>query len=258
MAGQTAQDLGKILEIIQPACAHPGETMLPPHPIPGTGDLFRASSCNNKLSRVLSFQLRRLSLSARLCSGVFTALLGAGLMSQSVPVHAQQVPTASASSAATAAGTTVNNQNNSQVNTNTFYGFGPGINCPTPTLAVAGFGGSGSGLSSGDLIGAQVSSDNYGGIISFTLPLGGANAEICKEIGRAQVQALQSQVVRATVEARKTQADINLVTAIKCVEILRVASLSGQFGQLCQGVIPRGMGSTATAELQPVRQRFEP
>lgn len=173
------------------------------------------------------------------------------------PVVAQQVPTASASSAATAAGTTVNNQNNSQINTSTFYGFGPGINCPTPTLAIAGFGGSGSGLSSGDLIGAQVSSDNYGGIVSFTMPLGGANAEICKEIGKAQVQALNSQVLRATTEARKTQADINLVTAIKCVEILRVANLTGQFAQLCQGVMPRGLAPTAAA--QPViRQRFEP
>ena len=73
----------------------------------------------------------------------------------------------------------------------------------------------------------------------------------------AQVQALQSQVVRATTESRKTQADINLVTAIKCVEIMRVASLSGQFAQLCQGVMPRGMA--AQPEGQPlVRQRFDP
>jgi hypothetical protein len=178
----------------------------------------------------------------------------AGLASS--PLRAQQVPTASASSAATAAGTTVNNQNNSQINTNAFYGFGPGINCPTPTLSVAGFGGSGSGLSSGDVIGARVSSDNYGGIVTLTLPIGGSKAEICKEIGQAQVQALQSQVIRATTEARKTQADINLVTAIKCVEILRVASLQGQFAQLCQGVIPRGMGDTAVQPM--VRQRFEP
>jgi hypothetical protein len=172
-------------------------------------------------------------------------------------LQAQQVPTASASSAATAAGTTVNNQNNSQINTNAFYGFGPGINCPTPTFSIAGFGGSGSGNSNGDVIGAQVDSDNYGGIVSVTFPIGGANAEICKEIGKAQVQALQSQVVRATTESRKTQADINLVTAIKCVEIMRVASLSGQFAQLCQGVMPRGMA--AQAEAQPVvRQRFNP
>jgi hypothetical protein len=180
---------------------------------------------------------------------VFTGLLAA-------PLRAQQVPTASASSAATAAGTTVNNQNNSQINTNAFYGFGPGINCPTPTFSVAGFGGTGSGLSSGDVIGARVSSDNYGGIIAFTMPIGGANAEICKEIGKAQVQALQSQVIRANTEARKTQADINLVTAIKCVEILRVASLQGQFAQLCQGVLPRVGGAPAVQSM--VRQRFDP
>lgn len=173
------------------------------------------------------------------------------------PVSAQSIPTASASSAATAAGTTVNNQNNSQINTSAFYGFGPGINCPTPTLSIAGFGGSGSGNSNGDVIGAQVDSANYGGIVSVTFPIGGANAEICKEIGMAQVQALQSQVVRATTEARKTQADINLVTAIKCVEIMRVASLTGQFAQLCKGVMPRGMA--AQQEAQPlVRQRFDP
>ena len=93
-------------------------------------------------------------------------------------VLAQSIPTASASSAATAAGTTVNNQNNSQINTNAFYGFGPGINCPTPTFSVAGFGGSGSGNSNGDVIGAQVDSDNYGGIVSMTFPIGGANAEM--------------------------------------------------------------------------------
>mgnify|MGYP002630653753 CR=1 FL=1 len=195
----------------------------------------------------------RLSLSAVLAY-VFLALasaVGRG------PVLAQSIPTASASSAATAAGTTVNNQNNSQINTSAFYGFGPGINCPTPTFSVAGFGGSGSGNSNGDVIGAQVDSDNYGGIVSVTFPIGGANAEICKEIGKAQVQALQSQVVRANTEARKTQADINLVTAIKCVEIMRVASLSGQFAQLCQGVMPRGMAAQAEAQ-PPVRQRFNP
>ena len=195
----------------------------------------------------------RLSLSAVLAY-VFLALasaVGRG------PVLAQSIPTASASSAATAAGTTVNNQNNSQINTSAFYGFGPGINCPTPTFSVAGFGGSGSGNSNGDVIGAQVDSDNYGGIVSVTFPIGGANAESCKEIGKAQVQALQSQVVRANTAARKTQADINLVTAIKCVEIMRVASLSGQFAQLCQGVMPRGMAAQAEAQ-PPVRQRFNP
>ena len=195
----------------------------------------------------------RLSLSAVLAY-VFLALasaVGRG------PVLAQSIPTASASSAATAAGTTVNNQNNSQINTSAFYGFGPCINCPTPTFSVAGFGGSGSGNSNGDVIGAQVDSDNYGGIVSVTFPIGGANAEICKEIGKAQVQALQSQVVRANTEARKTQADINLVTAIKCVEIMRVASLTGQFAQLCQGVMPRGMAAQAEAQ-HPVRQRFNP
>ena len=153
-------------------------------------------------------------------------------------VLAQSSPSATSSSRATSAGTTVNNQNNSQINTSSFYGFGPGINCPTPTLSVAGFGGSGSGLSDGDVIGARVNSDNYGGVVTVTFPIGGANHDICKKIGQAQVSALESQVARAQAEARKTQADINLVTALKCVELLKFATLSGQFAQICSGVNP--------------------
>lgn len=157
------------------------------------------------------------------------------------PLLAQQSPSATASSAANAAGTTVNNQSNSQINTNTFYGFGPGINCPAPTLSVAGFSGNGSGSSAGDTVGASVNSGNYGGIVTFTVPIGGANAGICREIGKAQVQALMSQVTRSQMEAAKTQADIRLVTALKCVEIQRVAVLSGPFAALCEGVYARGV-----------------
>ena len=69
-----------------------------------------------------------------------------------------------------------------------------------------------------------MSSDNYGGIVALTLPIGGANSEICKEIGKAQVEALKSQATRTNLDAAKVQADINLVTALKCVEILKVAS----------------------------------
>jgi hypothetical protein len=166
-------------------------------------------------------------------------LIGAiGFAGFSLPSLAQSSPSATSSARATSAGTTVNNQNNSQINTSSFYGFGPGINCPTPTLSVAGFGGSGSGLSDGDVIGARVNSDNYGGVVTITVPIGGANHEICKKIGEAQVAALQSQVARAQAEARKTQADINLVTAIKCVELLKFATLTGQFSEICKGVNP--------------------
>lgn len=169
------------------------------------------------------------------------AWLGSSALLLPGAVWAQANPAATASSAANAAGTTVNNQNNSQINTSTFYGFGPGINCPTPSFSVAGFGGGGSGSSAGDTIGASVNSDNFGGIVSFTMPIGGANAEICKEIGKAQVESLKSQAVRTSVEAAKTQADINLVTALKCVEILKVAVLAGPFEQVCAGVYPRGV-----------------
>lgn len=167
---------------------------------------------------------------------------------------AQSAPVAESRAAANAAGTTVNNQSNAQINTNTFFGFGPGINCPTPTISISGFGGGGSGSSAGATIGADVNSGNYGGILTYTMPIGGANAEICKEIGKAQVEALRSQVLRTSTEAAKTQADINLVTALKCVEILRVAVLSGPFEQVCRGVIPRGMVAQTAAKLQ----RFDP
>lgn len=180
------------------------------------------------------------ALSAKLAA----AMLFVSLAIDSVlplPLGAQQNPSSTASSAANAAGTTVNNQSNSQINTNTFYGFGPGINCPTTTFSVSGFGGSGSGSSAGNSVGAAVNSDNYGGIIAITVPLGGANAEICKEIGKAQVLALMSQVRRTQMEASKTQADINLVTALKCVEIQRVAVLTGAFAAICEGVYARGV-----------------
>ena len=177
-------------------------------------------------------------------------------------LRAQQTPSSTASSSANAAGTTVNNQSNSQINTNTFYGFGPGINCPTPTVSVAGFSGSGSGSSAGNTVGAAVNSDNYGGIITLTWPLGGANAQICKEIGKAQVQALMSQVKRTQMEAAKTEADINLVTALKCVEIQRVAVLTGPFAAICEGVYARGVmlppGTSLPAGSSPVLQRATP
>jgi hypothetical protein len=167
------------------------------------------------------------------------SLIGAMLLQSwlAAPSFAQS---ASANSAANSAGTTVNNQNNSQINTSAFYGFGPGINCPTTTFALSGFSGNGSGASNGDVLGASVSSSNYGGIATVTVPIGGANQEICKEIGKAQVQALMSQVKRSNTEVSKTQADINLVTAIKCIELMRVATLTGLYAELCRGVTPFG------------------
>ena len=189
-------------------------------------------------------------------------LLVSLLAGSGVAALAQSAPVAESRAAANAAGTTVNNQSNAQINTSSFYGFGPGINCPTPTLSVSGFGGGGSGSSAGASIGADVSSGNFGGILTYTMPIGGANAEICKEIGRAQVEALRSQVQRTSTEAAKTQADINLVTALKCVEILRVAVLSGPFAEVCRGVLPRGLVAIAPADAPSARparlQRFDP
>lgn len=214
-----------------------------------------------RLSLLFLTRASRSPVMSRRFAGVLLAgLIGAASISDHSA--AQQNPSATASSAANAAGTTVNNQSNSQINTNTFYGFGPGINCPTPTLSLSGFGGGGSGSSAGDVIGANVDSGNYGGILTFTMPIGGANAEICKEIGKAQVQALMSQVTRTQMEAAKTQADINLVTALKCVEIQRVAVLTGPFAAICQGVYARGV-MTPPVSANPgggaaVLQRFNP
>jgi len=181
---------------------------------------------------------RRIKKGLLACSTSAIGLLCQPLMA--APSYAQS---ASANSAANSAGTTVNNQNNSQINTSAFYGFGPGINCPTPTIALSGFSGNGSGASNGDVLGASVSSSNYGGIATVTIPIGGANQEICKEIGKAQIQALMAQVERANAEANKTQADINLVTAIKCVELMRVATLSGIYSEICRGVTPFGQAN---------------
>ena len=198
-------------------------------------------------------QIARVSPPARLLAG------GLGALALLMPASAlaQANPAATASSAANAAGTTVNNQNNSQINTSTFYGFGPGINCPTTALTVSGFGGGGAGSSAGDTIGASVNSDNYGGIVAVTFPIGGANAEICKEIGKAQVESLKSQAARTNLEAAKTQADINLVTALKCVEILKVAVLAGPFEQVCAGVYPRGVNVVSSSNARQV-QSFTP
>jgi hypothetical protein len=170
---------------------------------------------------------------------------------------AQANPTATSSSAANAAGTTVNNQNNSQLNTSTFYGFGPGINCPTTSFTVSGFGGSGSGSSAGDSIGANVSSDNYGGLVALTFPIGGANAEICKEIGKAQTEQLRAAAAATNMNAAKVQADINLVTALKCVQILQAAVLSGPFENVCAGVYPRG-SNIVQSNASRVNQTFAP
>ncbi|MFM8525740.1 MAG: hypothetical protein ACKOCM_08990 [Cyanobacteriota bacterium] len=191
-----------------------------------------------------------------LFSPFVSAAVTASLFAPAVAL-AQANPAATASSAANAAGTTVNSQNNSQINTNTFYGFGPGISCPTASFSVAGFGGGGAGSSAGDTIGANVNSGNYGGIASLTFPIGGANSAICQEIGKAQVESLKAQAARTNLEAAKTQADINLVTALKCVELLKVAVLAGPFQQVCSGIYPRGL-SVVTSPAKRQVQTFTP
>ena len=196
-------------------------------------------------------------------SGSNTLRLASGLLASAISILcptaalAQANPSATSSSAANSAGTTVNNQNNSQLNTSTFYGFGPGINCPTTSFTVSGFGGSGSGSSAGDSIGADVSSDNYGGLVALTFPIGGQNAAICKEIGKAQVEQLRAAAAATNMSASKVQADINLVTALKCVQILKVAVLSGPFESVCAGVYPRGVNVVSAIDNETT-QTFNP
>ena len=67
-------------------------------------------------------------------------------------------------------GTQVNNNVNNAYSST--YSFGVGINCPTPSFAVNAFGG-----------GSAMSSDtvNYGGSISYIMPIGGEVGKACKE-----------------------------------------------------------------------------
>ena len=73
---------------------------------------------------------------------------------------------------------------------------------------------------------------------------------------------MKAQAATNTLAAAKTQADINLVTALKCVEILKVAVLAGPFEQVCAGVFVRGsddvMTSSNTSDASRQIQTFNP
>ncbi|MBU6230977.1 MAG: hypothetical protein KGQ93_15050 [Cyanobacteria bacterium REEB459] len=144
------------------------------------------------------------------------------------------VPASGSSSRSTSssAGTTINQQTNAQNNNNQFYGLGPGIQCPTPTLGFSLYGARGNGTGTE----ASVASTSYGGMITFTTPIGGRNATSCEEMGEAQIKAVRAQVERTQLEAAKTQTDINLVTIQQCIGILEKARLSGPFVDACAGV----------------------
>lgn len=139
----------------------------------------------------------------------------------------------SSRSTSNSAGTTINQQNNTQTNNDQFFGFGPGIQCPTPSLGVSLYGGGGSGGSGLD---GGVSTSAYGGMVTFSTPLGGRNQSSCAQIGEAQIEAVRAQIDRTQMEAAKTLTDINLVTIQQCINILQTARLSGQFVDACNGV----------------------
>ena len=150
------------------------------------------------------------------------------------PALSQQ-NSANSSAAANTTGTSINNQNNTQVNSSAFYGFGPGINCPTTTLSISGFQGNSNGLTNSEL-NTNVSNNNLGGMVTITVPIGPSYGNVCRQIGERQLALYDVQIARAAAEARKTLADVMLVTALKCVEVSRMAVLTDQFAELCRGV----------------------
>lgn len=166
-------------------------------------------------------------------------LLGAG-----ESTLAQQ-NSANSSAAANTTGTSINNQNNTQVNSSAFYGFGPGINCPTTTLSISGFQGNSNGLTNSEL-NTNVTNNNLGGMVTLTVPLGPNYGDVCRQIGERQLALYDVQIARAAAEARKTLADVMLVTALKCVEVSRLAVLTDQFAELCRGVNVIGVRNYVT------------
>lgn len=162
------------------------------------------------------------------------ACLGLTGVLMTATADAQQ-NSANSSAAANTTGTSINNQNNTQINSSAFYGFGPGINCPAPTLSISGFQGSANGLTNSEL-NTNVYNNNLGGMITLTVPIGPDNAEVCRKIGQRQIALYDVQIARSAADARKTLADVMLVTALKCVEIARLAVLTDQFAELCRGV----------------------
>ena len=158
---------------------------------------------------------------------------------------AQAQNSANSSAAANTTGTSINNQNNTQVNSSAFFGFGPGINCPTPTLSISGFQGSSNGLTNSEL-NTNVTNNNLGGMITLTVPIGPENSDVCRKIGERQLALYDVQIARSAAEARKTLADVMLVTALKCVEVSRLAVLTDQFAELCRGVNVIGVRNYVT------------
>ena len=152
---------------------------------------------------------------------------------------------ANSSAAANTTGTSINNQNNTQINSSAFFGFGPGINCPTPTLSISGFQGSSNGLTNSEL-NTNVTNNNLGGMITLTVPIGPENSDVCRKIGERQLALYDVQIARSAAEARKTLADVMLVTALKCVEVSRLAVLTDQFAELCRGVNVIGVRNYVT------------
>lgn len=186
-------------------------------------------------------------------------LLLAAIAAAGSPLRArpnqQNSPQSSADAEAKTSGTTVNNQTNLQINTLTFTSFGPGINCPTPNITAGLFVVQGSGRSTAGPSGDGQSSTNFGGLVQLNLPIGGTDARICSELGKARVKVLEAQTETVSTDIAQLRSDIQWAITTRCVEVLQVAQLSNQFGSFCQGV---SLVRTPPTSAATVLQRFEP
>ncbi|XGB41857.1 MAG: hypothetical protein LVS60_16790 [Nodosilinea sp. LVE1205-7] len=92
------------------------------------------------------------------------------------------VPASGSSSRSTSssAGTTINQQTNAQNNNNQFYGLGPGVQCPAPTLGFSLYGARGNGTGTE----ASVASTSYGGMVTFTTPIGAEMPPVAKRLAK--------------------------------------------------------------------------
>ena len=99
------------------------------------------------------------------------------------------------------------NQNNAFSST---YSFGPGISCPTPSIAATAFNGRADAWSGGYDSGAN----NYGGALSFILPIGGSIGETCKSLVKeiARQRFLDTQVTMINTCAQFAQQNVSIDT----------------------------------------------
>ena len=151
-----------------------------------------------------------------------------------LPVRAQQAPTANqtavASPTAVSSGSAVN-QAIQVVNSQYFQqSYGNGIQCQGTTLVVAPF--AISGLSAPDF----ETRNDFGLSLQVSMPLDRTAINQCKE-------AVATQIARQQAETDKAQLDYQLVRALKCTELIQMGAFlhpSSPYAGLCADVIAVG------------------